>query len=123
MNELLWTAAPIAVLVGMAALAWMLMRRIAELRRRLALEETQSRLLSRRLDDVLVLYETRLLRLEGVKGAAGSRSRQRRRAAELLRLGDDPAAAAKRCELPAAELQVLLEIEELRSRQAMRPLN
>jgi hypothetical protein len=101
----------------------MLTRRNAELRRRVTREEAESRLLKGRLDDGLALFEARLLRLEGVKGYAGSRSRQRRHAADLVRLGGDPLAIAKRCDLPTVELQVLLQLEELRTRRTAQNLN
>ncbi len=123
MNELILTAVPIAVSLGAVCSVWILTRRIAELRRRVAGAEAESRLLKSRLDDALVLFEARLLRLEGVKGYAGSRSRQRRHAADLVRLGGDPLAIAKRCELPAVELQVLLQLDELRSLGQAKDLN
>jgi hypothetical protein len=117
MNELAVVALPIAASLGAAYAAWILTRRCAELRRRVAGEEAEGRLLRGRLDDAVTLFEARLSRLEGV---AGSRSRQRRHAAELVRLGGDPLAVAKRCGLPAVELQVLLQLDELRPG---RPLN
>jgi hypothetical protein len=69
------------------------------------------------LDDAIGLFEARLSRLEGV---AGTRSRQRRHAADLVRMGGDPLSVARRCGLPAVELQVLLQLDQLRTR---RPVN
>ncbi|MDA0206839.1 MAG: hypothetical protein O3A53_21190 [Acidobacteria bacterium] len=123
MNELILAASPIVVSIGAACLVWKLARRSADLRRRVVREEAESQLLRGRLDDALALFEARLLRLEGVKGYSGSRSRQRRHAADLVRLGGDPMATAKRCELPAVELQVLLQLDELRTRRTAKALN
>jgi hypothetical protein len=123
MTELILDAFPIAVSVGAACLVGILTRRCGELRRRVIREETECRLLRDRVEDAAALFESRLLRLEGVKGYAGSRSRQRRRAADLVRLGGDPLAIAKRCDLPAVELQVLLQLDELRARQPAKLLN
>lgn len=115
MTALILNALPIAVSLGTAGFVWVLMCRCAELQRRVVHEETERGRLQDRMDKATALFESRLLRLEGVKG---SRSRQRRRAADLLRLGDDPLAIAKRCELPAVELEMLLQLDELRERQA-----
>ena len=123
MNELILAASALVVSIGAARSVWLLTRRSAELRRRIVREEAESRLLKGRLDDALALFEARLLRLEGVRGYAGSRSRQRRHAADLVRLGGDPLAIAKRCELPAVELQVLLQLDELRTQRTARALN
>jgi hypothetical protein len=120
MYELTLAALPIAVSIVAACSAWILARRGAELRRRVCREEAEIGMLRGRLDDAIALFEARLLRLEGVKGYAGSRSRQRRHAADLVRLGGDPLAIAKRCELPAVELQVLLQLDELRPRRQER---
>ena len=123
MNELVLPASAMAVSIGAACWVWILTRRSAELRRRVIREEAESRLLRGRLDDALALFEARLSRLEGVRGYAGSRSRQRRHAADLVRLGGDPLAIAKRCDLPTVELQVLLQLDELRTRQPAKTLN
>ncbi len=120
MTALILDALYIAVSLGTASSFWVLMRRCAELQRRVLHEETERGLLQDRINEVTALFESRLQRLEGVKG---SRSRQRRRATELLRLGDDPLAVAKRCELPAVELQELLQLDELRERQAAKRVN
>jgi hypothetical protein len=116
MNELILSASAIAVSLGAAFWAWFLARRCAELRRRVAGDEAENRLLRGRLDDALALFEARLSRLEGV---AGSRAKQRRHAADLVRLGGDPLAVGKRCELPAVEVQVLLQLDELRTRRSV----
>jgi hypothetical protein len=102
------------ILIGVSATIWSLSRRCTEMRRRLALEEADHSALNDRFDTAVALFESRLQRLEGVKGASGSRSKQRRRAVELLRHGGDPMAVALRCELPTAELQLLLHLDEIR---------
>ena len=122
-SELILAALPIAVSLGAACSVWILYRRCDELRRRVVREESECRLLRGRLDDASALFESRLLRLEGVKGYAGSRSRQRRHAADLVRLGGDPLSIAKRCDLPAVELQVLLQLDQLRTQRTERGLN
>jgi hypothetical protein len=122
-HKLILAASALVVSIGTACSVWILARRSAELRRRVVREETEGRLLRGRLDDALALFEVRLLRLEGVKGYSGSRSRQRRHAADLLRLGGGPLAIAKRCDLPTVELQVLLQLDELRIRQSAKALN
>jgi hypothetical protein len=66
-----------------------------------------------RLADAVALFENRLLRLEGVKGATGSRSKQRRQAAKLLRQGADPVSVARRYSLSTAELQLRAQLNEL----------
>lgn len=123
MTELILDALPIAVSLGATYSVLVLTRRCAELRQRVVREGTERRLLRERLDDTAALFESRLSRLEGVKGYAGSRSSQRRRAADLLRLGGDPLTVAKRCDLPAVELQMLLQLDELRERQPTKPVN
>ena len=122
-NELILAALPIALSIGAGCSVWILYWRCAELRRRVVREEAESRLLRGRLDDALALFESRLMRLEGVKGYAGSRSRQRRHAVDLLRLGGDPLSIAKRCDLPSVELQVLLQLDEMRARRTARGSN
>lgn len=117
MKELILAGLPIVASVAAACAVWVLAQRCAALGRRVAGEEAENRIQRVRLDDALTLFEARLSRLEGV---AGSRSRQRRHAAELVRMGGDPLSVAKRCELPAVELQVLLQLDELRTR---RPVN
>src|SRR5690606_7517565 len=116
MTELTNIAVPIAVSVGAACTAWMLSRKCAALQRRVAHEEAENCVLRGRLDDAVALFEIRVSRLEGV---AGSRSKQRRHAADLVRMGGDPLSVAKRCELPAVELQMLLQLDELRERRAV----
>ena len=88
--------------------------RVSELQRRLAIEEAGRRSLDDRLEAAAALFESRFLRLEGVKGAAGSRAKQRRRAVELLDRGGDPMAIASRCGLPMAELDLLMQLDSLR---------
>lgn len=106
----------VVVVLGISLLAasWRVARRVAELRRRLAIEEASRRSLDDRLEAAVALFESRLLRLEGVKGAAGSRAKQRRRAVELLDRGGDPMAIASRCGLPTAELDLLMQLDTLR---------
>ena len=116
MAELIRVALPVVASLAAACWVGVLARRCADLRRRVAGEETENRVLRGRLDDALILFEARLSRLEGV---AGSRSKQRRHAADLVRLGGDPLSIAKRCELPAVELQVLLQLDELRPRRTV----
>lgn len=123
MTELILDALPVAACLGASCAVWVLARRCADLRGRVVREETECRLLRSRLDEAAALFESRLLRLEGVKGYAGSRSRQRRRAADLLRLGGDPLAIAKRCELPTVELQMLLQLDQLREAKAAKARN
>ena len=115
MTELI-AIAPIAVSLGATIAVWMLSRRCAALQRRVANEETENRILRGRLDDAAALFEIRVSRLEGV---AGSRSKQRRHAADLVRMGGDPVSVAKRCELPAVELQMLMELDELREQRTV----
>lgn len=123
MKELFLVALPVAVSIGAACAVGILSHRIAVLRRRLAGKEADSRVLRCRLDEATTLFEARLSRLEGVRGYAGSRAKQRRHAADLVRLGGDPLSIAKRCELPTVELQMLLQLNELRSRKAPKDLN
>lgn len=123
MKELILQALPIVISAGALCSVWLLTRRIVALRQRVAGEEADSRVLRGRLDEATSLFEARLSRLEGVKGYAGSRSKQRRHAADLVRLGGDPLSIAKRCELPTVELQMLLQLHELRTRQGTRHLN
>lgn len=116
MTELIYIAFPIAVSLGAVCACWALSRKCAALQRRVAGEEAEKRILRGRLDDAVALFEIRVSRLEGV---AGSRSKQRRHAADLVRMGGDPLSVAKRCELPAVELQMLLQLDELRERRAV----
>jgi hypothetical protein len=120
MTALILAALPIAVSLGAAFSVWVLMRRCAELQRPVVGGEAERGLLQERFDKATALFESRLLRLEGVKG---SRSTQRRRAANLVRLGGDSLAIAKQCELPTVELQVLLQLDELREQRAAKQAN
>lgn len=113
MTPSLLFAAITLLLISLVWLTWLISGRSAELKRRLAVAEAGNEVLRGRLDDAVALFENRLLRLEGVKGAAGSRSKQRRQAAELLRQGADPVAVARRYSLPTAELQLLVQLDEL----------
>lgn len=112
----------IIILIGVVGLlggavlvaSWRVARRVSDLQRRLAIEEAGRRSLDDRLGAASALFESRLLRLEGVKGAAGSRAKQRRRAVQLLDRGGDPMAIASRCGLPMAELDLLIQLDSLR---------
>lgn len=121
--SLIIIASVTVILLLFVSLSVLLSRQVFTLRHRVAIEEAGNRVLNRRLNETTELFESRLLRLEGVKGATGSRSRRRRQAAELVRQGADPLATARRCGLPSAELHLLLQLDQVKSERSLGDAN
>ncbi len=115
-------ASPYATLLAVAcvfaALLWAICvpyRKLGALRRTLAIEQAGRLSLQSRLEDATAALDSRLSRVEG--GRLGLRGTERRREAiRSIREGADPAAAAQRCGLRPAELELLLELEDAATR-------
>lgn len=104
-----WTSAAVG--------AWLGCKRLIELRRRLALEQAERSLLTRRVEETYALLEQRVQGLEKSSVDADSRHRSRRRAARWARAGGGasaPAGNVSGLDLPPCELELLRKLDAFR---------